>query len=63
MTPQDEDVDESEGNINGCGCPCHPDDACERCAAYWKRMIAEGLWDEHKSQWTDKGFSDIARNA
>lgn len=46
-----------------CGGPCHPDAACPACIDYWARMIAEGYWDEQRSQWTDKGWADILRHA
>lgn len=43
--------------------PCHPDSQCLECADYWQRMIAEGYWDQERSRWTDKGWTDILRHA
>ena len=46
-----------------CGKPCDPDEACDECADYWQRMVAEGLWDSARHRWTDKGWKDIINHA
>lgn len=46
-----------------CGNPCHPDQACDECAPYWQRMVAECLWDKERGRWTDAGWRDIVTHA
>ena len=43
-----------------CEGPCQPDDACEKCEAYWNRMRSEGLWIDGEG-WTDKAITEALK--
>ena len=51
MEDQDED----------CGEPCDPDLKNDCCREYWQRMVSNGLWDEEKHRWTQKGMKEILK--
>ena len=51
-----------DGGKEECGQLCSPWSACDKCAAYWQTMRAEGLWQDHTG-WTEKGWKEILRHA
>lgn len=39
-----------------CGKPCPAEHFCEECREYWMRMVADGMWDPIRGEWTEKAI-------
>ncbi len=53
--------DKSDDDEFQCGKPCPPEQPCNECYGFWKRMMSEGYWDGQNHRWTDKGWMEIVK--
>lgn len=58
---QGQNMNDELYELDGCGQPCPPNNACDECAEYWQRMKEEGFWDAKKNCWTEKGIREMCK--